>query len=164
VRHGRGGRPANAAHQGVREAARGGLLPQPRPRCRARDPRGADPGDPRPARARRGRRRHARAGDLPAGLRRLPARGSRPRHRGRRREPDPLPVRPEAVGGLPMDATETSGHAIETIFLEERRYPPTAEFAAQANAQPELYERDWLDFWADEAGRRVTWFEPFTET
>ncbi len=63
-----------------------------------------------------------------------------------------------------MDTAETTGHAIETIFLEERRYPPTAEFAAQANSQPELYERDWLELWADEAHRRVTWFEPFTET
>ena len=30
--------------------------------------------------------------------------------------------------------------AIETILLEERRYPPPPEFSAQANAQPEIYE------------------------
>ena len=36
-----------------------------------------------------GRRRHGRAGALPAGLRRRAARGSRARDRGRRREPDP---------------------------------------------------------------------------
>ena len=33
------------------------------------------------------------------------------------------------------------GQAIETMQLEERRYPPPPEFAAQANAQPDIYER-----------------------
>ena len=47
--------------------------------------------------------------------------------------------------------------------LEERRYPPPAEFAAQANAQPEIYERDFEEFWETEARERVTWFEPFSE-
>ena len=51
--------------------------------------------------------------------------------------------------------------AIETMFLEERRYPPPAEFAANANAQPGIYERDPEEFWAEEARSRVTWFEPF---
>ena len=32
-------------------------------------------------------------------------------------------------------ATETGGQAIDTLLLEERRYPPSPEFAAQANAQ-----------------------------
>ena len=44
-------------------------------------------------RARRRRRRHARARPLPEGLRRRAARGSHPRHRGRLREADRLPVR-----------------------------------------------------------------------
>ena len=56
-----------------------------------------------------------------------------------------------------------SGAAIETMFLEERRYPPPEEFAAQANAQPDIYERDFEEFWETEARERVTWFEPFTE-
>jgi acetyl-CoA synthetase len=56
-------------------------------------------------------------------------------------------------------ATQT--HAIETILLEERRYEPPPEFAAQANAQPEIYERDFEEFWETEARERVTWFEPF---
>ncbi|HEV8687331.1 MAG TPA: acetate--CoA ligase [Gaiellaceae bacterium] len=61
-------------------------------------------------------------------------------------------------------APETT-HAIETIFLEERRYPPPPEFAAQANAQPEIYERaeDPEAFWEAEAKERVSWFEPFTQ-
>ena len=49
------------------------------------------------------------------------------------------------------------------MFLEERRYPPPEDFAAQANAQPEIYERDFEEFWETEARERVTWFEPFTE-
>ena len=58
------------------------------------------------------------------------------------------------------DMSET-GQAIDTMLLEERRYPPPPEFAAQANAQPDIYDRDPLEFWADEARERVTWFEPF---
>jgi acetyl-CoA synthetase len=60
------------------------------------------------------------------------------------------------------EATET-GQTIETMFLEERRYPPPEDFAAQANAKPEIYERDWQEFWETEARERVTWSEPFTK-
>jgi acetyl-CoA synthetase len=52
---------------------------------------------------------------------------------------------------------------IETMLLEERRYPPDPEFTAKANAQPEIYERSFEDFWEGEGRERVTWFEPFTE-
>ena len=52
--------------------------------------------------------------------------------------------------------------AIETLLLEERRYPPPPEFAAQANAQPEIYDADFEAFWEREGRERVTWFEPFT--
>jgi acetyl-CoA synthetase len=51
--------------------------------------------------------------------------------------------------------------AIETILLEERRYPPPDDFASEANAQPEIYDRDFDEFWETEARERVTWFEPF---
>jgi acetyl-CoA synthetase len=51
--------------------------------------------------------------------------------------------------------------AIETMLLEERRYPPPPAFAAQANATADIYDREPLDFWAEEARTRVTWFEPF---
>jgi acetyl-CoA synthetase len=57
--------------------------------------------------------------------------------------------------------TETQPAAIETMFLEERRYPPDPDFAAQANAQQEVYERDFEELWAMEA-ERITWFEPWT--
>jgi acetyl-CoA synthetase len=56
--------------------------------------------------------------------------------------------------------TETQPAAIETMFLEERRYPPDPEFAAQANAQQDLYELKFEELWAKEA-ERVTWFEPW---
>jgi acetyl-CoA synthetase len=59
-------------------------------------------------------------------------------------------------------ATETQ-HAIDTMLLEERRYPPSEDFARQANAQPDIYERDWQEFWETEGRERVTWFEPFTK-
>ena len=49
------------------------------------------------------------------------------------------------------------------MFLEERRYPPPEDFAAQANAQPDIYERDFEEFWEHEGRERVTWFEPFSE-
>jgi acetyl-CoA synthetase len=51
--------------------------------------------------------------------------------------------------------------AIETMFLEERRYAPPPDFAAQANAQQSLYELEFEELWAKEA-ERVTWFEPWT--
>jgi acetyl-CoA synthetase len=51
---------------------------------------------------------------------------------------------------------------IDNLFLEERRYPPPAEFVAQANAGPEIYEQGFEEFWEREGRERVTWFEPFT--
>jgi len=53
--------------------------------------------------------------------------------------------------------------AIETLLAEERRYPPPPEFAAQANAQPELYDLSFEELWEREGRERVAWFEPFTE-
>jgi acetyl-CoA synthetase len=60
-------------------------------------------------------------------------------------------------------SSEPRSHAIETIFSEERRYPPPEDFAAQANAQGDIYDRDFEEFWETEGRERVTWFEPFTE-
>ncbi|HEY8762336.1 MAG TPA: acetyl-coenzyme A synthetase N-terminal domain-containing protein [Candidatus Dormibacteraeota bacterium] len=61
-----------------------------------------------------------------------------------------------------MTVSEPGRHAIETMQVEERRFPPSAEFAAQANAKPDIYERDFDGFWTEEA-KRVTWYEPFQE-
>jgi acetyl-CoA synthetase len=52
---------------------------------------------------------------------------------------------------------------IDTYQSEERRYPPPPEFAARANAQPEIYERGFEEFWESEGRERVEWFEPFTK-
>ncbi len=57
---------------------------------------------------------------------------------------------------------EHGEHAIETRLLEERRYPPDPAFAAQANAGPEIYAEDPMDFWRRQAETRISWFEPFT--
>ena len=58
-------------------------------------------------------------------------------------------------------AEEVAGHAIETLFLEQRRYEPPPEFAARANAQADIYDRDFETFWREEGSQRVSWFRPF---
>src|SRR5256885_9419027 len=49
------------------------------------------------------------------------------------------------------------------MFLEERTYPPPEDFAAQANAQADIYDIPFEDFWEREGRQRVHWFEPFSE-
>ena len=59
-----------------------------------------------------------------------------------------------------------STQAIEALAHERRRFPPSPEFAAQANAQPGIYEdaeRDYLAYWAAWA-RKLEWSKPFTQT
>jgi len=56
-----------------------------------------------------------------------------------------------------------SEHAIETMFLEERRYPRPPEFAAQANAKPEIYDISFEEFWEREGRERLTWFGSYDE-
>jgi acetyl-CoA synthetase len=58
-------------------------------------------------------------------------------------------------------AEPTGSQGIDTLLLEERRYPPPDAFAAQANAQPEIYDREPEEFWGAEARERVTWFDDF---
>ena len=60
-------------------------------------------------------------------------------------------------------STAVEGRTIDTLLLEERRYPPPAEFAAEANAKPDIYSRSFEEFWETEGRERVTWFEPFTK-
>ncbi|MBV9149951.1 MAG: acetate--CoA ligase [Candidatus Eremiobacteraeota bacterium] len=57
-----------------------------------------------------------------------------------------------------------TAEAIEALSNEQRRFPPPPEFAAQANAQPGIYEeaeRDVESFWAGWA-RKLEWIKPFT--
>ena len=59
-----------------------------------------------------------------------------------------------------------SSQALENLLKEERLFPPSPEFVAQANATAEIYEKadaDWLGFWQEQALNRVTWFKEPTE-
>ncbi|MDP9246493.1 MAG: acetyl-coenzyme A synthetase, partial [Candidatus Dormibacteraeota bacterium] len=58
---------------------------------------------------------------------------------------------------------ETAGQDIETLFLEQRRYPSPPEFAKQANAQPDIYTKKLDEFWREEGEKRVSWFSPFDQ-
>src|SRR4051794_25365776 len=49
------------------------------------------------------------------------------------------------------------------MFQEDRRYPPTPEFTAQANATLDVYERDFEELWDTEGRERISWFEPYSE-
>ncbi|MCP3974097.1 MAG: acetate--CoA ligase [bacterium] len=52
------------------------------------------------------------------------------------------------------------------MLQEDRKFPPTAEFTAQANAQPGIYEgaaADPVGYWSREALQRLTWFKEPTE-
>src|ERR1039458_7154947 len=59
------------------------------------------------------------------------------------------------------DATAGSqgGEALSALLHENRRFPPPPEFAAQANAQPGIYDEVAVDreaWWAAEA-EHLTW-------
>ncbi len=62
--------------------------------------------------------------------------------------------------------TETHGSdALSNLMHEERRFPPSEEFAAQANYTAEAYERaaaDRLGFWAEQA-RELHWDSDWSE-
>lgn len=58
-------------------------------------------------------------------------------------------------------------HGLENLLSEERRFPPSVEFAAQANATADTYawaNADRPGFWADQARELLTWSTPFTQT
>ena len=59
-----------------------------------------------------------------------------------------------------MSLDRSTEHAIETMQVEERRFPPPPEFSKHANAQPDIYDRGFDEFWTKEA-ERVSWFEPW---
>jgi acetyl-CoA synthetase len=61
------------------------------------------------------------------------------------------------------ETVSDSGKTIDTLLLEERQYPPDPAFAAQANAQPDVYDRDFEELWETEGRERLSWFEPFTK-
>jgi acetyl-CoA synthetase len=58
---------------------------------------------------------------------------------------------------------QSQGAAIEDYFVEDRTFPPPADFAAQALVTgTEIYddaEADWQGFWARQAADLVTWYD-----
>jgi acetyl-CoA synthetase len=59
-----------------------------------------------------------------------------------------------------------SNDTLENLLHEERRFPPSPEFAAQAVAKAELYDEaaaDRLGFW-DRQARALTWATPWSQT
>ena len=66
-----------------------------------------------------------------------------------------------------MSVDHSASHEIENLLAERRTYPPSPDFAAQANARAELYdeaERDFEGFWARLAQERLSWSTPFETT
>ena len=56
-------------------------------------------------------------------------------------------------------------NTIDSLLHEDRHFAPSAEFSANAIAQPDIYDRaraDRLGFWAEQA-RELHWHTPFTE-
>lgn len=56
------------------------------------------------------------------------------------------------------------GDTIEALYAEDRTFPPSAGFAAQANvSDPEIYDRARTDlegYWSEQA-KTLDWFKPF---
>ena len=56
--------------------------------------------------------------------------------------------------------------ALENLLSEERTFAPSADFTAQANAQPGIHDEaagDFQAFWKQQALERITWFKEPTE-
>ncbi|MEI3842888.1 MULTISPECIES: acetate--CoA ligase [unclassified Microbacterium] len=59
-----------------------------------------------------------------------------------------------------------SSSQIDHLLNEDRRFPPSPEFAAQSIAKPELYDRAAADregFWAEQSRELLHWHTPFTQ-
>lgn len=63
------------------------------------------------------------------------------------------------MGLGPGEGVKMNNESLENLMTESRLYPPSAEFAAQANAKADLYDlaqQDRLKFWEQQA-ERLTW-------
>jgi acetyl-CoA synthetase len=61
--------------------------------------------------------------------------------------------------------------AIESVLVENRVFPPSAAFTAQANVKPENFQAmlakaasDYAGFWGDLASKHLIWAKPFTKS
>ena len=57
---------------------------------------------------------------------------------------------------MTIDA-QSGSQGIDSLLLEQRRFPPPPDFVAKANAKPGIYEeaeRDYEAFWAGWARKR----------
>ncbi|GAA4350272.1 acetate--CoA ligase [Angustibacter luteus] len=64
-------------------------------------------------------------------------------------------------------SSETPSTSLENLSREDRRFPPSEEFSAQAVATSELYDRAAADregFWAEQARELLSWSTDFTQT
>ena len=61
-----------------------------------------------------------------------------------------------------MSTDTQAGPASDALLLEERRYEPLEDFAAQANADASIYQRDFEEFWEIEGRKRITWLSRST--
>ena len=67
---------------------------------------------------------------------------------------------------MTRDAVPQVGDSIENLSHEDRRFAPSADFVAKANANADLYahaDRDRLEFWNEQA-RELLWESPWTKT
>jgi acetyl-CoA synthetase len=76
---------------------------------------------------------------------------------------------PTQLGSLNHEGafvSDSRRQAIENLSTEDRVFPPSDEFTAQANVKPGIHEQaedDWLGFWDQQARSRITWFKEPTE-
>ncbi len=66
---------------------------------------------------------------------------------------------------MSSDKNDKLGEALSNLLSEERTFPPSAAFAAQANAKPEIFaeaESDRLAFWGKQADK-LHWDVPWKE-
>ena len=62
-------------------------------------------------------------------------------------------------------ASTTGAHTISNLANEQRRFPPSAEFAGQANVDATIYaeaDADHVAFWGERA-KRLEWATPFEQ-
>ncbi len=67
----------------------------------------------------------------------------------------------------PSRPSQPNHPALSNLLQEDRRFPPSPEFAAQAVATKELYDeaaRDREGFWAKQARELLTWSKDFEQT